>query len=598
MIRRPPRSTLFPYTTLFRSIVNFTFYRLGLNPKKFAEEWQALAKDSQVKNNLNQILLSSAQKAIKEKHQYIRLSDILASLAHYDSSFLQVLIHHNLDADDFGEVLQWFQHSHREIIRRRKFWTLDNLMRKGSLAINWAAAYTLTIDQYSTNWSKIARTQSRDVSMLGHEKELEQIENILEKSGFNNVLLVGTPGSGRKDILLALASKSFWGDTPADLKGKRILELNIDSIVNEITSQETVELVLEKCFQEAMLAGNVILVIDNLENYISNDDPNSINISSTLSRYLHSSRFQVIALTSYRGLHQSIEKQPSLLNSFSKVEVEPLTAHQTLRLLESRLSSFENHYHQFVLYETLKKIVAHSARYLPDKPFPQKALDLLDEVLVYAEREPAQDGITWPKYVDVIITQKTQIPVGQIVSSERETLIHLEDLIHQTIINQSEAVKAIASALRRSRTAVTATRNKPMGSFLFLGPTGVGKTETAKALARVYFGSEDRIIRMDMAEFQKVDDINHFIGDENHPGLLTSQVRENPFSLVLLDEIEKAHPDILNLFLTVLDEGYLTDSWGRKVSFADTVIIATSNAGAELIWSDRSEEHTSELQSH
>ena len=568
-------------------VVEFTFYRLGISPKEFTAEWLENSKrQRKIAISLEKILLAAAQKALKNKHPRITISDILSALGQYDLSFTQVFIQHNLDTNDFRHVLEWYDRLYREAKRHKKFWTLDNLSRKGSLAVNWAAAYTLTIDRYATDWTRLARLESRDLSILGHQKEIEQIENILDKSGFNNVLLVGVPGSGRKDIILDLASKSFWGTTPVNLRKKRILELDLDKIINELSSREAVESTVEKCFQEAVLAGNVILVIDNLENYVHSESAEEINISATVSRYLHSSHFQVIALTSYRGLHQSIEKQPSLLNLFSKVEVEPLTANQTLRLLELRLSSFEAHYNQFVPYETLKKIVSYSARYLQDKPFPQKALDLLDEVLVYANRSSAKDHITWPKYVDAVITEKTQIPVGQIVSSERETLVNLENLIHQSLINQNEAVSDIASALRRARTEVTAERNKPMGSFLFLGPTGVGKTETAKALARVYFGSEKRIIRMDMAEFQKVDDINHFIGDENRPGILTAQVRENPFSLVLFDEIEKAHPDILNLFLTVLDEGYLTDSWGRKISFADTVIIATSNAGAELIWTD------------
>ena len=567
--------------------VKFAFYRLGLSPKRFSAEWLENSKrQKRVLPSLEKILLAAAQEALKEKHSRLGIVDILTALGRYDASFTQVLIQHNLDANDFQHVLEWYERLYQKSKQRQKFWTLKNLLRKGSLAVNWAAAYTLTIDRYATNWTRLARLENPDLSILGHQKEIEQIEDILDKSGFNNVLLVGVPGSGRRDIILSLASRSFWGTTPLDLKKKRILELNIDSIINELPSREAVELTLEKCFQEAVLAGNVILVIDNLENYVNPDNPSEINISTTLGRYLHSSRFQVIALASYRGLHQAIEKQPSLLNLFNKVEVEPLTANQTLRLLELRVPQYEAHYNQFILYQTLKKVVTYSARYFQDKPFPQKALDLLDEVLVYAKRSPVRDHIAWPKYVDAVVTEKTQIPVGQIVSSERETLVNLENLIHQSLVNQDEAVSDIASALRRARTEVTAERNKPMGSFLFLGPTGVGKTETAKALARVYFGSEKRIIRMDMAEFQKVDDINHFIGDEKRPGILTSQVRENPFSLVLFDEIEKAHPDILNLFLTVLDEGYLADSWGRKVSFADAIIIATSNAGADLIWED------------
>ena len=567
-------------------IIKFVFYRLGLSPKRFSAEWLENSKrQRKLLPSLGKILLAAAQEALKEKHSRLGIVDILMALGRYDASFVQVLIQHNLDANDFQHVLEWYERLYQKSKQHQKFWTLKNLLRKGSLAANWAAAYTLTIDRYATDWTRLARLENPDLSVLGHQKEIAQIEDILDKSGFNNVLLVGVPGSGRRDIILSLVSRSFWGMTPPSLKKKRVLELNIDRVINELPSREAVELTLEKCFQEAVLAGNVILVIDNLENYVNPDNP-EINISATLGRYLHSSRFQVIALASYRGLHQSIEKQPSLLNLFNKVEVEPLTANQTLRLLELRVPQYEIHYNQFVLYQTLKKVVTYSARYFQDKPFPQKAFDLLDEVLVYAERSPAGDHIVWPKYVDAVVTEKTQIPVGQIVSSERETLVNLESLIHQSIINQNEAVSDIASALRRARTEVTAERNKPMGSFLFLGPTGVGKTETAKALARVYFGSEKRIIRMDMAEFQKPDDINRFIGNEERPGILTSQVRENPFSLVLFDEIEKAHPDILNLFLTVLDEGYLTDSWGRKVSFADTIIIATSNAGADLIWED------------
>ena len=568
-------------------IINFAFYRLGLNPQDFAAEWKKEGKEKEeLIPNLESIIQAAARRAIKKEQPRIRLSDLLAAVARFDPFFSQVLIEHGLESEDWIEVLEWYERLYQTRKSQKKFWKLDNLMRKGSLATNWAAAYTLTIDRYSTNWTREAQLQGRHLEILGHQKELTQIENILAKSGMNNVLLVGEPGSGRRDITLALASKSFWGATIPSLSKKRILELDIGAMVNEISSLEKLELTLEQCFKEAITAGNVILVINNLENYLGGETAGAIDISSTLARYLHSSRFQVIALASYQGLHQKVEQKPSMLNLFSKVEVEPLTANQTLKLLEFYLPQFEARYRQFILYPTLKKIVSHSARYLQEKPFPQKALDLLDEIIIYVHHSFPKERIIWPSYVDQVITQKTQIPVGGIIASERETLVNLETLLHQSIINQEEAIQNIASALRRARTEVTAEREKPMGSFLFLGPTGVGKTETAKALARVYFGSEERIIRMDMAEFQKIEDIYRFIGDQDRPGLLTSQVRENPFSLVLLDEIEKAHPDILNLFLTVLDEGYLTDSWGRKISFSDTVIIGTSNAGANLIWED------------
>jgi len=248
--------------------------------------------------------------------------------------------------------------------------------------------------------------------------------------------------------------------------------------------------------------------------------------------------------------------------------------------LERLALARERKYKKFVSYPALREIITLAARYLPALPFPKKAAGILNEVMVYVSQ--TKDKIVLPEHVAKIVSEKTQIPVGEIEIKEKEVLLNLESLIHQRIINQDEAVNEVSAALRRARAEVT-VRKGPMGCFLFLGPTGVGKTETSKALAEIYFGSEARMIRMDMSEFQNVGDIPRLIGSPGEEGLLTTQVRENPFSLILLDEIEKAHPNILNLFLQVLDEGFLTDGLGRKVDFKNAIIIATSNAGYKII---------------
>jgi len=300
-----------------------------------------------------------------------------------------------------------------------------------------------------------------------------------------------------------------------------------------------------------------------------------------LSPYLHLPTFQIVAITTFSGLHKSIEQNPSLLSLFEKVEVSEVSEKETILILENMVPFFEQKYKKFITYPALRDIVSYASRYLPAIPFPKKAIDLLDEVMVYASQY-IREQLILPEHIAKIVSEKTQIPVGEVEIKEREILLNLENLIHQRIINQEEAVKDISEALRRARADIT-VRKGPMGCFLFLGPTGVGKTETSKALSEVYFGSEERMIRLDMSEFQAVGDIPRLIGSPGTEGLLTTPVRESPFSLVLLDEIEKAHPNILNLFLQVFDEGFLTDGLGRKVDFKNTIIIATSNAGYQII---------------
>ena len=268
------------------------------------------------------------------------------------------------------------------------------------------------------------------------------------------------------------------------------------------------------------------------------------------------------------------------MSLFEKVEVPEISEEETMIILENLVPLIEKKYRIFIFFLAIRDIVSLSAKYLPALPFPKKAMDIFDEVAVQVCS--LKRKVVTEEDVVKIISEKTQIPIGKMEVREREILLNLEQLIHQKIINQDLAVKEVSSALRRARAEVF-ERKKPMGTFLFLGPTGVGKTETAKALAEIYFGSEKKIIRLDMSEFQQIKDISRLIGSTREDGYLTTKIREDPFSLVLLDEIEKAHPNILNLFLSVLDEGYLTDGLGRTVNFKNTIIISTSNAGYQII---------------
>ena len=298
--------------------------------------------------------------------------------------------------------------------------------------------------------------------------------------------------------------------------------------------------------------------------------------------YLSSSNFQVIGITNYEAWHKYIEASPSVKNLFVKLEVEEPNALQTILILEDMLPGLEKRYGIFVSYRILRNVVNLTDRYIQNVPFPEKAIDILTEAIVYTGRKGEKRVL--PEYLNEVLSERTEIPVGEVKEEEREKLLALENIIHKRIVDQEEAVEIISKAMRRARAGVRAGK-RPIGTFLFLGPTGVGKTETSKALAEAYFGSEKKMIRFDMSEYQELDSIDRLTGfpEKGEPGLMTKAISDDPFSLVLLDEIEKANSKILNLFLQVFDEGWLTDAFGRKVSFRDSIMIGTSNAGAEFI---------------
>ncbi len=526
-------------------------------------------------------ILEALKLAVQKEHQRIEIGDVLTALAKHNPIFARILIRTELNVQDIENLVWWMESLEKRIAERKKWWEYKNLLKRGSLAKEWTSGYTITLDQYSFDWGDIIK-QERFEEIIGHKNEIKSAERILSRSKLNNVLLVGEPGVGRKSIVRALAQKSFFGLSLEPINYKRVVELNLPSLISNIEDAKETEIILDKIFQEVVSAGNIILVIDGFHNFArSVARPGTIDISGLISPYLKLPQFQIIAITSYAGFHKYIEKNPSLLSLFEKVEASEISQQDTIRLLENLALRLETKYKLLITYPAIRDIFYFAKRYMPATPFPKKAMDLLDEAVVYVIHS-TKDKLVLSKHIAKLIAQKTEIPVGEMEEKEKEILLNLENLIHKRLINQDKAVEEISAALRRARAEVSKAKG-PMGCFLFLGPTGVGKTETAKALAEIYFKAESRMIRLDMSEFQAVKDISRLIGSSEAEGLLTTEVRENPFSLVLLDEIEKAHPNILNLFLQVLDEGHLTDGHGRKVDFSNTIIIATSNAGYKII---------------
>lgn len=528
-----------------------------------------------------EVILDSFKIARSRNHSRIKIGDILSGLAKYDPLFKKILVDFGLKTKDVENLARWLEDIKQKMEERGRFWDYENLMRHGTLAKDWAAGYTVTLDRFSIDWTEIGKRRGLP-EIIGHEGEVKAVERALSRYDINNVLLVGEPGTGRKSIIYALVQRSLSGQSLPEVNYKRIVELDLPGLLSQLETVEEVEAVIDTIFKEVISAGNIILVIDEFHNFVGGRlAPGMIDISGILPAYLRSPQFRIIAVSSFTGLHRYIEQVPSVLALFEKVEVSEISEKETMEVLENLIPFLEKKHKKFISYPAIRDVIYYSNRYFPNIPFPKKAMDLLDESVVYVV-SATKDEVVLPRHVAWIVSEKIQIPVGEMEVKEKETLLNLEELIHKKIINQEEAVGEVSAALRRARAEVT-LRSGPMGTFLFLGPTGVGKTETSKALSEIYFGSEGRMIRLDMSEFQSIPDIGRLIGSPGEEGLLTTKVKENPFSLILLDEIEKAHPNILNLFLQVLDEGRLTDGMGRRVDFKNTIIIATSNAGYQII---------------
>ncbi len=530
--------------------------------------------------DLEQVILKALDAASHKGHQRISCGDTLCGLASVDPILKKIMLNANLKPEDIDNITDWLERLQETRQSLRKFWEMKNLLKIGSLGREWAAGYTITLDKFSTDLT----TQYQALGfpeVVGHQGSIEEVERVLSREQDNNVLLVGEPGSGRKSIVQAFIERSALGQSLPGLNYKRVLRLDVAGLISRADTIKGSGDMFEIIFSEAVSAGNVILMIDDFHNFVGGPSrPGVMDLSGVLASYLSMPQFQIIAVTDYRGLHKYIEENPGLLNLFEKVEVEEASRREILAILENLAVRLELKYDKFVSYQALRDIFSYCEKYLQGTPFPEKAIELLDETMVYISQK--KEKLLLPRQVAKVFSDKTEIPVGEVEKKEKEILLNLEELFHRRIVNQEEAIKEVSNALRRARSEIS-IRKAPMGSFLFLGPTGVGKTETSKSLAAIYFGSEERMIRLDMSEFQDVADIPRLIGSSGEEGLLTTRVRENPFSLILLDEIEKAHPNILNLFLQVLDEGHITDGLGRKVDFRNTIIIATSNAGYLII---------------
>ncbi len=562
--------------------MDFVFHRILIDKEQSVRELENMFRErgrvseSGYSECFSKTIIDAFNIARERGNERVMNEDIFVALSEHNEYLQNNLYQKGLQKKDVFELTSWQ-------IRTKKQedpWLYKNLIKRGRIGIEWASGYTPFLEDFSIDWTSAMKFAGFPET-VGHKREAESLERVLSRSEINSAVLVGEPGAGRKSIIQKIIKRSFLGEGLPEINHRRFLELDLLAVATRAQGIEETEKILDEIFREAANAGNIILVINDFHNFIGGEQkPGVIDISGVLSSYLHIPQFRVIGVTSYLGFRQKIEQSSSVLSLLEKIEVKEATEDDTLLLLEREAVFLERKYRKLITFSAIKKTISLSARYIQNAPFPEKAMDILEETVVHVNQK--RKDVVLASDVERIVSERTEIPVGEADAKEKDVLLNMEDLLHERLVNQNEAVKAVSLALRRSRADVD-TRKSLIGSFLFLGPTGVGKTEMAKAIASIYFGAEKKVNRIDMSEFQSISDISRLIGSSTEDGVLASGVRDDPFSLILLDEIEKAHPDILNLFLQVLDEGHLTDGKGRKVDFQNSMLIATSNAGYQTI---------------
>ncbi|MDD4874470.1 MAG: ATP-dependent Clp protease ATP-binding subunit, partial [Dehalococcoidales bacterium] len=534
--------------------------------------------------------------------------------------------------------------------------------------LNRTASRTPTLDQVSHDLTAAARAGKLD-PVIGREKEIERLIQILSRRTKNNPALIGEPGVGKTAIVEGLAHRVVEGDVPETLENKRVVALDIASVVAGTKYRGEFEERLKKVIDEIKAAGNCVIFIDEFHTMMgAGAAEGAVDAANILKPSLARGELQCIGATTLDDYRKHIERDAALERRFQPILVEEPSVEDSLEILRGIKSRYEEHHQLIITDEALKSAVTFASRYIPDRFLPDKAIDLIDEassrvrIKYYAkplalkqlkqdeeryrkgkeealeaqsydlaadmrqheieteekikeqedallEKQQEKPSVT-PEHIAEVVAMWTGIPVVQIAEDETARLLHMEEELHKRIVGQDEAITTISKAVRRARAGLKDPRH-PIGNFVFLGPTGVGKTELARALAEFMFGNEDTLIRLDMSEFMEKFAVSRLVGAPpgyvgfEEGGQLTEAVRRKSYCCILLDEIEKAHPDVFNILLQIFDDGHLTDAKGGRVDFRNSIIIMTSNIGAELIrkghaigFASRSDEAKSQQQSY
>lgn len=546
----------------------FFAIRLGIGPNFLREMSSANAADS----------AAGWQSALQLKHdlkvRHLSSAVLLAALIRVVPNRDAILAHLQTSFEDVLACVRWYHH-------RRELAEMHSRRRStGGIGRDLSFGYTNLLSRFAQNVTNQVAGGSLTRELEAHQQTLDQLTQQLSSGGKRNAVLVGPTGSGKTTLVYALAEHLIddASRVPSDLKYRQVMALDPAALIANARGRGELEGLLTQLLNEAYAAKNVILFFDNAELFFG-ESVGSVDVRNILLPILEGGALRIIMSMDEQQWLKLSRATPSLVQQLNRITVPSLNEADTMLVCEDKIIEFEWRTKTTYFYQAMKAAYRLGLRYVADQAMPGQALHILEAATKFQNK-----GWVTVASVEQAVEQLYGVKVANARGDdERQTLLNLEDLLHKRMINQVRAVGAVANALRRARSGVR-NQNRPIGSFLFLGPTGVGKTELAKALAAVYFGGEDHLVRLDLNEFGQAQDVTRLIADgATDPRSLTAQIAKQPFSVVLLDEIEKAHPNVLNTLLQLLDEGVLRDINNREISFRDAVIIATSNAGADRV---------------
>lgn len=585
------------YALLSMNTIGNIFIRLGLSEKILQEriapivrthsEGRARASEMPLPSErFWQVLFRAYEDAYEAHNQTVGVTELLVASAGSSEDIAEALYDFGVNKDKLANVVEWARIRERLYNRYQKRAEAATHRSKYGMDRAMTALATPYLNSFGEDLT--ARAQAGKIEFcVARNSEIEEIFRVVDGNS-QNVLLVGDYGVGRKSIIEGVAEKMIVEDVPERMRDKRLVRLSISSLLSGASPSEAIDRLI-RVIKEVEQAGNVVLFIHNLHELVgvaTGSESGSLDVADTLAENLNSGKFLTIATTTQNEYARHISNS-NLSGVFTKVDIPEMDINQAIQVVESKIAFLEYKNSVFFSYDAIERAVELSARYLHDVYLPGSALDVVNEAAAFTKAKKGVNTLVTFEEIAKIISDKTGIPVATVSADESAKLLNLENEMHKRVVGQEEAVDLVANALRRARAGVRA-ENRPIANFMFLGPTGVGKTELSKTIAEVYFGGEDKMIRLDMSEYQDKSGIYRLIGapGEQGTGILTEAIRRQPFSLLLLDEIEKADKDVLNLFLQVMDDGRLTDSSGRVTDFTNVILIATSNARTDYVASE------------